>query len=208
MQKKIGLIAVFLLIIAGLALYLHKPANRQGSEGLYRYNHIGDLRFQFNDYEKITVKANSVEGDRKRQAGSAGQAAVGSVSNGAGGKQETSTGGEDSRRGVIEQDYTSRLESLASSYEGKLNSLLSAAWIDLNAAKKADPNADIRPLVNKYYSAGKSLEAECDSQVYSLLDAFESELRANSFPAEAALKARQTYESRKKNRAAQILSIR
>lgn len=213
MRKKIGIIVILFLIVGGLALAYRSQANRQAAESLFPYNHMGDLRFRFRDYEEVKVKHNNIIKEAAGQTGPGSQGAAGKAPAGtvpgqaaAGGSQGPPAAGEDSLRGRIEQDYMSRLESLAHSYEGRLNGLLAAAWIELNAAKKADPNADIRPLVNKYYAAGKALEAECDSRVYSLLDAFEGDLRSNSLPADAAVKARQTYESRKQNRAAQILS--
>ena len=78
--------------------------------------------------------------------------------------------------------------------------------MNITPRKKNNPNADISPFINKYYSAGKALEAECDSQFYSVLDSFESELRANSFPLDAAVRAKETYEARKSARAGQITS--
>jgi len=117
---------------------------------------------------------------------------------------EGSSGSADPRRRQIEQDYLARLQSTASGYEARLNGLVSAAWLEYTAAKKENPNLDLRPLANKYYSAGKSLEAECDSRVYALLESFESDLLANSFPADAARQARQEYEARKRARAGQL----
>jgi len=79
--------------------------------------------------------------------------------------------------------------------------------LEYNTAKKSDPKADIKPLFDKYYAQGKSLEAECDSQFYSILAAFESELAANSLPLEAVARARQSYESRKSSRAGQLTQV-
>ncbi|MHB8158276.1 MAG: hypothetical protein ACYDEQ_12910, partial [Desulfocucumaceae bacterium] len=61
---------------------------------------------------------------------------------------------------------------------------------------------------NKYYSAGKALEAECDSRAYLVLDAFENELKANGLPLDAALKAREEYKARKSARADRITSMK
>lgn len=117
---------------------------------------------------------------------------------------QPSDGGDGSRRSQIEQKYNSRLQSLASGYEARLNGLVSAALAEYSAAKKADPNADVGPLVNKYYAAGKSLEAECDSQFYAVLSAFENELSSNSLPLDAAARASEAYEARKSARAGEI----
>jgi|GEM_PF-5383175 len=75
---------------------------------------------------------------------------------------------------------------------------------NLFLARYGSIRPDITPLANKYYAAGKSLEAECDAQFYSLLAAFEGELKANSFPLDAAAKAKATYEARKSARAGQL----
>jgi len=120
--------------------------------------------------------------------------------------RQPSSGGRDTLRSRIEQEYTGRLQSLASGYEARLGGLVSAAAKEYEQAKKADPSADITPLINKYYAAGKALEAECDAQFYSLLAAFEGELKANSFPLDAAAKAKATYEARKSARAGQLFS--
>lgn len=108
----------------------------------------------------------------------------------------------------INQKYTARLQSLAVTYEGKLNSLLGKALDEYASARENDPHADIGPLVNKYYSAGKSLEDECDSRVYPVLDAYEKELKANGLPPDAALRAREEYEARKSARASLITSMK
>ena len=121
-------------------------------------------------------------------------------------QKQSASGESDPLRSQIEQKYISRLQYLASDYEGKLNNLASTALSEYNAVKKNNPNADISPLINKYKSTGKALEAECDSQFYSILAAFESELRAHSFPLDAAVKAKETYEARKSARAGQITS--
>lgn len=114
--------------------------------------------------------------------------------------------GPGSLQAQIEQKYTDRLQSVGAGYEGRLNGLVAAALNDYQAAKTADPNADITPLANKYYAEGQALQAECDAKMYAILDAFENELRANSLPVDAALNARATYESTKSNRANQLLS--
>jgi hypothetical protein len=113
--------------------------------------------------------------------------------------------GQNALQAQIEQKYTERLQSTGSSYEGRLNSLLASAAGDYQAAKKADPNADITPLTQKYYAAGQALQAECDTKMYAILDAFENELRANSLPADAAVKAKAAYDAVKSDRAGQIL---
>jgi hypothetical protein len=113
---------------------------------------------------------------------------------------------QNSLQAQIVQKYTDQLDSTGSSYEGRLNSLTASALSEYQSAKSSDPNADIAPLANKYYAAGQALQAECDSQMYPIIDAYERELRANSLPVDAATRARADYDAAKSNRAGQILS--
>jgi len=215
MPKKNLWLVIFVLFsfsALGGALYYNHSVQKQRNENRTIQNHIGDLRFQSKDFEEVTPSPNPPEATKSEvnsaaapaQASSAPRAGSGEVKSNA--QQQTASDGGDSLRSQIEQKYISRLQSLASGYEGKLNSLISAALGEYNAAKKENPNADISPLINKYYSAGKALEAECDSQFYSVLASFESELRAHSFPLDAAVRAKETYEARKSARSGQITS--
>lgn len=115
--------------------------------------------------------------------------------------------GDKSLRGRIELNYISRLQTIASGYESRLNDLAAAAAKEYKAAIEADPGADISPIAGRYYADGKALEAECDARVYPLLEAFESELKANSFPIDKAVQARETYEARKSARAGELYSV-
>lgn len=202
MSKKNLWLVIFVLFsfsALGGALFYNHSVQKQRNENMIAQNHIGDLRFQAKDFEEVTPPPNSPEA-AKSEAGSGG------VKPNA--QQQPASGGGDPLRGQIEQKYIARLQSLASGYEGKLNGLVSAAMGEYSAAKKDNPNADISPLINKYYSAGKALEAECDAQFYSVLGAFESELKANSFPLDAAVRTRETYEARKSARSGQITSCK
>ncbi|NPV73553.1 MAG: hypothetical protein HPY89_07145 [Pelotomaculum sp.] len=164
-----------------------------------------------------TTGGKTVPDNRQAPAGSesvtspggAGQAPAGAEGGNYGpgtARQDSPAGGSGSLRGQIEEKYLSRLQSVASGYESRLNGLIAAALNEAAAAKKADPGADIGPILNKYYAAGKALEAECDSQFYPILAEFESELSAHSLPLDTAVKAREAYEARKGARAAQLLS--
>jgi len=123
-----------------------------------------------------------------------------------GASQQFSPGEREALRRQIGQKYLPRLQSTASGYEARLNGLVAAAVEEYRAAQAADPAADITPIFNKYYAAGKSLEAECDARFYSLLAAFENELKTNSLPTDLAVKAKSTYEAAKSARAGQLLS--
>lgn len=213
MPKKNLWLVIFVLFsfsALGGALFYNQSVQKQRNENRTIQNHIGDLRFQFKDFEEVTPPPNPPEAAKKEGSNAAAPAQANSAPRaGSGGikpntQQQPASGESDPLRSQIEQKYISRLQSLASGYEGRLNGLVSAALSEYSAAKKDNPNADISPLINKYYSAGKALEAECDSQFYSVLASFESELRAHSFPLDAAVRAKETYEARKSARAGQI----
>jgi hypothetical protein len=212
MPKKNLWLMIFVLFsfsALGGALYYNHSAQKQRNENTVQ-NHIDDLRFQSKDFGEATPPPNPPEAVKSEvnsaaapgPANSAARAGSDGVKPNA--KQQPASGESDPLRGQIEQKYISRLQSLTSGYEGELNGLISVALSEYNAAKKNNPNTDISPLINKYYSAGKALESECDSQFYSVLAAFESELKKNSFPIDEAVRAKETYEARKSARAGQI----
>ncbi|MDD2212553.1 MAG: hypothetical protein PHV56_06280 [Clostridia bacterium] len=142
------------------------------------------------------------------KAGEAGQSSVAPVESSPqpAAPQQSSPAGDDSLRGQLELQYISQLQSIASGYEAKLNALVATAASEYKSVKNADPNADLTPLASKYFAAGKALEAECDAQMYPLLEAFENDLGANSFPVDKAVQARETYEASKSARAGTITS--
>ncbi|TEB15095.1 hypothetical protein Psfp_02414 [Pelotomaculum sp. FP] len=210
MMKRKLLITVLILITAaslGAAVFFYNQAKHQQ---------------QSPPGTQTSAPGGSETSDGGDPASSTGKASGGSDDRGptssTGGASSDSDGGETSGpqtspaqnplQAQIEQKYTARLQSTGSSYEGRLNSLLASAVADYQAAKKADPNADITPLTNKYYAAGQALEAECDAKMYAILDAFENELRANSLPVDAAVRARAAYDAAKSDRAGQILSAK
>lgn len=191
MTKRSFLISAFILIAAvslGMNLCYY---NQQGLPG------------QLN-----TKKANEQSSPANTTGAPAGEPSSSPNNSAAGGSgAEISTGG-DPLQAAIEQKYIDRLQSIGSGYEARINSLLSSAVIEYQAAREDDPNADVSALAEQYLSAGRALEAECDAKMYAILGEFESELRANSLPVAAAFRARSTYEAEKSSRAGQILSIK
>ena len=126
------------------------------------------------------------------KAGEAGQSSVTPVENPPqpADPQQPSSVEDNSLRGQLELQYISQLQSIASGYETELNALAATAASEYQSVKNADPNADLTPLASKYFAAGKALEAKCDAQMYPLLEAFENDLAANSFPVDKAVQAR------------------
>lgn len=219
MLKKNFLLPVFILLALfalGGAIFYNQSNQKQKSQSSSAQNHIGDLRFQSKDYTEVTPLQRPAEASKNSGPNNPATAGAnpdtqstlrtqtGSTKVQAGSRQQASSDNIDPLRSQIEQKYVSRLQALAAGYEGRLNSLVSDAVNEYRAAKKDNPNADLGTIASKYYAAGKSLEAESDSQFYSILSAFESELSANSFPLDAAVKAKEAYETRKGAKAGQI----
>ncbi|MFZ5645022.1 MAG: hypothetical protein ACOY46_15685 [Bacillota bacterium] len=203
-QKKIIVWAIFLCVLAG-SLFFYKQADKtmgyngstqnaaEGTAPGSKEPHSPAESGQPDSTEKKEVYIDDSSAARKTAAPSTSGA--------------SQTDGETNPlQSSIEKKYITRLESLAAFYEGRLNRLLGAALADYNSAIMKNPNADILPLLNKYYSEAKTLEAECDSRAYPVLDAFENELRANSLPPDAAVRARETYGERKRSMAILITS--
>ncbi len=150
------------------------------------------------------VSSPGAGGSEPKTAGSSLQPGSGGAEASAG--REPYPGGAGSLREQIEQKYLARLQALASGYEAELNGLILSALNECRAARKENPNADLAPIIKRYYLAGRALEAECDSRFYPVLADFKSELKANSFPLDAAARARETYEARKSAKAGEITS--
>lgn len=192
MTKRNLLIAVLILI-----------ASASLGTNLFYYSQQG-IPTLFNKTEKANTQSSPANANGA-PAGEPSSSPSGGTTGGSG--AEISTGG-DSLQAAIEQKYTDRLQSVGSGYEARINSLLSSAVIEYQAAKEGDPNADVSALAEQYLSAGRALEAECDARMYAILGEFENELRANSLPVDAAIRARSTYEAEKSSRAGQLLSIK
>lgn len=212
MGRKVFILTLFVVFSAGFIggfLFNDFTMKKQDRTIAELQNHMGDLRYKHKDFVEVIPARDTEETMKNGAPAPAAPVKVGTaqrVENEAGSTAQPppSGGGVEPLRSQIEQNYIFRLQSLASSYEGRLNGLVASAMQEYSSVRKSNPNADISPLINKYYSAGKSLEAECDSQVYSILEAFEGELRSNSFPTDAAIRAKETYEARKSARAGQI----
>lgn len=212
MWKKIFSAALVGLIAFGIWVYCTRPDQEKTGGAASDQGRIGDLRLRFKDFEEVTPLQHSAKTAKTAETASAvPQKDTGAEVQKAGAgyqPQQPSLSDANPQRSQIEQKYISRLQSLASGYEGKLNGLVSAALNEYASVRKANPNADTGQLVNKYYNSARALEAECDSQFYSILASFEGELKANSFPLDLAVQARDSYEARKSSRAAQITTGR
>lgn len=106
----------------------------------------------------------------------------------------------------IDDYYTARLQNLAASYESRLNGLISEAFNEYQSDKNQGKDVSVAAMAFKYMSEGNALEKQCDAQFYPLLDEFEADLRKNNLPLDAAIKAKQEYESAKVNRKKELLS--
>lgn len=213
LKRNLILLLLVLLAGSGAAACSHdKDGQAAGGGQEIIQNHIGDLRYKSRDFEEVAVPGYAAVAQSESRVSSPGAGpASGNPSNpgkepnagveggeaGGAARQQPSSEGSGSLRVQIEQKYLARLQSLASGYEARLNGLILSALNESRAARKENPGADLMPIMKRYYMAGKELEAECDFQFYSVLSEFESELKANSFPTDAADGARDTYEARK-----------
>jgi hypothetical protein len=106
----------------------------------------------------------------------------------------------------IEARHIAKLQDIARSYAGKLNSLTEAARSEYVSAKQEGKSISAVALARRYMASGSSLEADCDAQFYDALAEFEAELRQNSLPLDTAQQARQEYEWAKASRKKEILA--
>jgi len=116
------------------------------------------------------------------------------------------TAGKSAGQRAIEAAYIARLQAVAGGYQGRLNALVGAAWNEYLADRRQGKKVSVLALAGKYITAGNNLEAQCDAQFYAVLDQFEAALRANGYPPDTAVQARQAYEQAKAARRRELLS--
>lgn len=192
-------LAVLIIFTAGAALYCNSSAKKETNSSNASIDNKAGLNIQDEDAKEQAPEQGTGSSYPRNTP------PAGSSESNTGSQQESPSGTSDPLRSRIEEKYIALLQSLASGYEVKLDNLMAAAVSQYQTARQADPNADVTGIINEYYRAGRALEAECDSQFYSILAEFESELSAHSFPLDMAVQAREAYEARKSARAGQIL---
>lgn len=106
----------------------------------------------------------------------------------------------------IEARYTAQLLNTAQDYEKELNNLANTAWEDYTKAQQEGGKISIQ-MAFPYITEGLKLKTKCDNEINTILQKFESELRANSLPVNKAKLCRQEYERRKSERKEAILEI-
>lgn len=102
----------------------------------------------------------------------------------------------------IETRYTAQLLTTAQDYENQLLSMANAAREEYNETRKEGKS--ISGLAITYARKGLQLESQCDQEIYTILQKFESELKANSLPLDNAKLCEQEYERRKSERKTMI----
>lgn len=90
---------------------------------------------------------------------------------------------------------------LRSTYTGKLNSLVSQAY-----AEYTENGRNISPIADKYIALASDLEAECDSQMETLLSQIKEELDKKGESHEIISQIRSTYKSEKSIKKGELLS--
>jgi hypothetical protein len=106
----------------------------------------------------------------------------------------------------IEARYTAQLLNTAQDYEKELNNLANTAWEDYTKAQQEGGKISIQ-MAFPYITEGLKLKTKCDNEINTILQKFESELRANSLPVNKVKLCRQEYERRKSERKEAILEI-
>ncbi|MGB4504159.1 MAG: hypothetical protein WBI44_04620 [Syntrophaceticus sp.] len=106
----------------------------------------------------------------------------------------------------IEGRYTARLLTTAQDYEKQLIDLANSAWEEYTETQQEGKTLS-RQQVFAYIKKGQRLKTKCDNEIYTILQEFESELRANSLPLDKANLCRQEYERKKSERKQEFLSI-
>lgn len=109
------------------------------------------------------------------------------------------------RYSQITSKYRTDLISLQSEFDVKLSQLISSASRDYQQGGQKN-SASVLKLTERYISAGKALEADCDSRFYNTLAAMEMELKANNLPTGVVEQAKSSYIILKNERRKQLIS--
>jgi len=108
------------------------------------------------------------------------------------------------RYSQITSKYKSDLISLQEEFDVKLSQLISSARRDYQQDDQKN-SASVLKLTERYISAGKALEADCDSRFYNKLAAMEMELKANNLPTGVVEQTKNSYIILKNERRRQLI---
>ncbi|WP_018086398.1 hypothetical protein [Desulfurispora thermophila] len=110
---------------------------------------------------------------------------------------------EREKQGEIENRYLNQLQSRIASYESRLYGLVYAAKEEYMAARQN--GGSVKEIARKYISAGRTLENQCDAEVYAILTQFAQELSSNNLSTAVVERVKSAYETAKSERWAQLL---
>lgn len=112
-----------------------------------------------------------------------------------------------SKEKEIINKYKDKLYSIKAEYNGKINSDIDKAKGEYSSLEENEKNTISKVKIGlKYVKSISSLENECDSKVYSALDAMEGELKANKYSVEVVNIIRNYYEEEKEARKSYYMS--
>ncbi|NTW06196.1 MAG: hypothetical protein HGA27_08800 [Peptococcaceae bacterium] len=112
---------------------------------------------------------------------------------------------EGERLTAINQKYKGAFNSLESFYNGEIARLVGAAKRDYQASKDGLKDTSTTALAVQYYSAGQSLERDCDRKFEYVLNEMKKELKINGLPMDLATQAQEKYSAQKSARRTEIL---
>jgi len=104
----------------------------------------------------------------------------------------------------ITSKYQADLISLQREFDVKLSQLIRSASRDYQQGDQKN-SASVLKLTERYISAGKALEADCDGRFYNTLAAMEMELKANNLPTGVVEQAKNSYIILKNERRRQLI---
>jgi hypothetical protein len=97
----------------------------------------------------------------------------------------------------IESNYLPKFNSLASDAESQINSLVSEAATEYNAAKNTDKPVSLSELLNKFLKKATAAEAEIDNRFQTLYSELQGELIKNNISSNALEGIKVEYEAQK-----------
>jgi hypothetical protein len=107
----------------------------------------------------------------------------------------------------IKAKYRPVFLSLQSQANGKLDALVGAAISEYQSKKAKGESISYSYFYQKYYSAGRALEANTDGAFYYVYDALLEELKKHGFDSSHAADFKQTYANSKEARESSLIGL-
>ena len=107
---------------------------------------------------------------------------------------------------AIENTLRTKMYSLQSEYNGKLNALVGQAKAEYVRLRASNSKVNAKDLASKYIAKGNSLEAQCDARVYAAIAYAENQLRFYNYKSTVAREAREQYVQVKAQRRKSLMN--